>query len=84
MIDYKTSDLLKSLVKVGDWNKAPAEAMKVARKLDEEYGGNVAVGNHPILGWFVLHDQGYGVGLVWKEKGNTNESLELSSISDAI
>jgi hypothetical protein len=81
MKDYKTCDLLSSLLKVGEWNKAPAEALKIVVKLDEEYGGNIAIGQHPKLGFFVLHDQNYGIDLVWKEK---KDELEFSSVQNSV
>mgnify|MGYP007077389706 CR=1 FL=1 len=56
------------LVKVGDWFKAPKNALRIVAELEQEYGGNIAVGNHPDIGWYVLHDQGEGVDLVWKER----------------
>lgn len=55
------------LLTVGEWYTAPPEALKMVQALDEEYGGDIAIGQHPELGWVVLHDQGYGVAIVWRE-----------------
>lgn len=68
-----TQTLEKHLVVVGDWIKAHPTAQKTAKTLTEEYGGNIGIGHCKEIGWFVLHDQGYGIGLIWKEKdGNSS------------
>lgn len=72
--DIKTAELKASLIKLGEWNKVPPQVLSIMKSIDEEYGGNIAIGNHPELGWFILHDQGYGIGLVWKEKENANSN----------
>ena len=60
-------DLLNNLCKVGDWIKAPPQAIEIVNKLEEEYGGSAAIGRHPRIGWYVLYDQGSGIDLVWSE-----------------
>ena len=72
-------DLLSTLCKVGDWIKAPPQAIGVVNQLEEEYGGNISIGNHPEIGWFVLLDQGYGIDLVWSEY-----DLELPCVQNTI
>ena len=58
------------LVVVGEWNKAHRTAQQVAHDLTTEYGGNVGIGHHDEIGWYVLHQQlGPGsTALIWKEK----------------
>ncbi len=68
MRDIKTSELTSHLLKVGEWNKAPALALAVVKSLEGEYGGSLSIGRHPGLGFFVLHDQNGKIDLVWKEK----------------
>jgi hypothetical protein len=60
--------LEKYLLPIGNWINVPEECGKIATNISEEYGGNVGIGYHDEIGFFVLHDQGYGIGLVWKEK----------------
>ena len=52
---------------IGEWRNAPSSALSVIREIEADYGGNIALGFHPNTGWFVLHDQGSGPGLVWSE-----------------
>jgi hypothetical protein len=61
------TELEEHLINVGDWYKAPSTTLEITKNLVEEYGGNIAIGKHPKMGWFVLHDQGCGAGVVWKE-----------------
>lgn len=68
--DIKTSELKRHLLKLGEWVKAPSPVLEMVKQLEDEYGGNIAIGNHPELGYFILHDQGFGIGLMWKEKNN--------------
>lgn len=73
-------DLLEeNLVNVGDWIKAHPTAQQTAIHLAEEYGGNIGIGYHEDIGWYVLHQQqGEGsTGLVWKEKDDTNREKEV-------
>ena len=57
------------LVNVGDWIKAPPPALTIVKDLEQEYGGGIAIGKHPDIGWFVLHDNGgdNGKAFMWKE-----------------
>lgn len=70
MITDHLDTLEEHLVVVGEWNKAHPNAQQTAENLAREYGGNVGIGRHDEIGWFVLHQQfGPGsTGLVWKEK----------------
>ena len=75
MRDIKTSELTTHLLKIGEWQKAPPHVLQNIKHLIDEYGGNTAIGHHPEFGWFILHDQGYGIGLAWKElNGDTNNN----------
>ena len=73
MTEFSVKDLRTHLLKVGEWNKAPRKAWEIVQALDDEYGGDIAIGNHPLIGFFVLHNQGEGAVLVWKEKNNDLE-----------
>jgi hypothetical protein len=75
MSEITVSDFLPYLLKLGEWYKASPQCLKIVNTLDEEYGGNIAIGIHPSEGFFILHDQGIGPGLVWKEGKNTREEL---------
>lgn len=60
-------ELEKNLLNIGDWRQAPSGALATVREIDTEYGGNIAIGHHSKIGYYVLHDQGVGPGLVWQE-----------------
>jgi hypothetical protein len=65
MISLK--ELEEHLVLIGEWRNAPSSALRLVNDLECEYGGDIAIGQHPKIGWFVLHNQGIGPGLVWQE-----------------
>ena len=66
--DTDMTEFLPHLLKVGEWIRAPKKALEIVQMVSEEYGGNVAIGNHPEKGWFVSHDQGRGPKMIWREK----------------
>lgn len=63
-------ELEENLINVGEWRHAPSGALYVVREIEAEYGGNIAIGQHHQIGYYVLHDQGVGPGLVWQEFDN--------------
>jgi hypothetical protein len=71
------NELTENLLIVGDWYKAHPVALNVVKELEEEYGGNIAIGQHHELGFYVLHDQGNGPGLVWQEIKNDNNKMDI-------
>lgn len=68
MIEIK--ELVKNLINVGDWYKAHPIALEIVKELEIKFGGNIAIGKHSEIGYFVLHDQGEGPELIWKEKNS--------------
>ncbi len=67
MRDIPISELRKFLIIIGEWHKASPQSLKIAKHLEEEYGGNISIGRHPEIGFFVLHDQYGKIDLVWSE-----------------
>ena len=56
-----------SLIQVGGWNTAPQEALKVVKRLCTQYGGDIGIGYHDKIGYYVLHNQGDESRVVWRE-----------------
>ena len=65
--------LEENLVPLAEWYRAPQAALETVASLEEEYGGNIGVGHHPWIGWYVLHSQDEeqkSIALVWKERAD--------------
>ena len=62
------------LLKIGEWIRVPPHILTIVQQLSDEFGGNIAIGQNPIHGWVILHDQGFGIDVAWKEK---EHELEL-------
>lgn len=62
-----------SLLPLAEWYRAPQQALQTVEDLETEYGGNIGIGHHQWIGWYVLHNQDGsdgGLALAWKERND--------------